>query len=163
MDRLEQLKNMKRRLEDRLKDVIRLIEEYERLNAKARSLIEASAPNLESGSYELSTRIFADASTRAKKPEVVEFEAVVRDILSEATAPMDRTEVLEAVRARGVTVSGVEPANTVSARLSRMEDVRSQRGVGYWLVSRADDFAKTTTDAHAEPDEKDKAPPDVFL
>ena len=163
MDRLEQLKNMKRRLEAQLKDVIRVIEEYEQLDAKVRNLLQENTQNVEGGSYKQFIRISFDASTRAKKPEVAEFEAVVRDILSEAKAPMDRTEVLDAVRARGVTVSGVEPANTVSARLSRMEDVRSQRGVGYWLVSRGDEFANAEMRALDEPDDEDKAPPDPFL
>lgn len=163
MDRIEQLRNMRRGLEAQLREVIRLLEEYEQLEAKVRGLLEAKPQNLASTIEKPTWQIFSGMQTRAKKPEVEEFEAVVRQILSEANAPMDRTEVLQAVRARGVTVGGAEPANTVSARLSRMEDVRSQRGVGYWLVSRAHDFAKSKTDAHAEPDDEDKAPPDPFL
>ena len=163
MDRLEQLRNMRRGLEAQLQEVIRLIEEYEQLEAKVRGLLEAKPQNLASTIEKPTWQIFSGMQTRAKKPEVEEFEAVVRQILSEANAPMDRTEVLQAVRARGVTVGGAEPANTVSARLSRMDDVRSQRGVGYWLAIRADEFAKAKVSTPSGPDEENRTTPDPSI
>jgi hypothetical protein len=73
---------------------------------------------------------------RPSSPEVTNFERVVMAILSESHVPLDRHALLDAVMQRGIVVPGLDPKNTLGARMSRMNGVENVKGKGYWPKSR---------------------------
>lgn len=154
MDALSNLKSEKIKLEQKLAKINALIAAHERLVAEARAVLgDAIPPNgdedhrrpymrsrrdISDLSGEASERIDSDGR-RSVSESVREFESIVTRVLQDATHPMNRHLLLEAVTLAGHKVPGTDPLNTLGARMSRMpgvENVPHPSGRGYWLTSR---------------------------
>ena len=68
---------------------------------------------------------------------MAEFVEAVGSILEEAEAPLNRSVLLERLQEAGVDVGGSDPKNTLSARMSRMDDFINLAGYGYWAKHRS--------------------------
>lgn len=60
-------------------------------------------------------------------------ERVVRKILKDRDRPTTTAEMLQLVTERGITIGGREPRWNLAAKLSRMEDIESIKGTGWWF------------------------------
>ncbi|MDP3861220.1 MAG: hypothetical protein Q8Q63_06505 [Phaeovulum sp.] len=139
MSNLERLKSERERLLKRLNELNAFLSEYDSLEARAEALLSADAQDAVpvGGASTAPAKRAQGGSPRSVSPEIERFEVATREILSAATTPLDRTNLLELLAERGVMVGGLDPKNTISARLSRMSGVSSARGIGYWLSQRA--------------------------
>jgi len=72
-------------------------------------------------------------------------------ILQETGKPLGREEMLEALRARGITMPGDDPPGTLYGRLHKAPGIVLIRGIGWDLKERAA-AGKLPLDATAEPD-----------
>jgi hypothetical protein len=142
MDTLKQLKSRRDSLSAQIEVIENLIAQYEAVEQRAQALLSQDVDAVSERRISmLSARrqvgqTQLDSRTRSPNADIVAFEEVVRDILSEAETPVDRVTLLEKVTYRGITVGGQDPKNTLSSRLSRMAGVKSARGHGYWLADR---------------------------
>ncbi|MEL6572830.1 MAG: hypothetical protein AAFQ64_14285 [Pseudomonadota bacterium] len=71
-----------------------------------------------------------------KPSPMKEFEQAVRKILTESNGPVSRAELLGMLKRSGIVIGGKEPINTMTTRLTRMEDVANARGQGYWMTEK---------------------------
>jgi hypothetical protein len=70
----------------------------------------------------------------AKPAQVV---AAAKEILSSASIPLTRGELLSRLHAMDIHIIGTNPANTLGTTLSRHKEVfRNIEGLGYWLADR---------------------------
>jgi hypothetical protein len=128
-------------LHTRLQEISVLINEFEELESRASKLLSPTAsyeapPKLDASSSEIQQN---ESSLTASGPEpsgFAEYEAALRDILMEASRPLQRKEVLNALTARGIVVGGTKELNTLGTRLHRTDWVVNLKGFGYWLKAR---------------------------
>jgi len=146
MSHVDRLRAEKFKLERRLKEIDALVLEYEALERKMQRILYSEAQNVDDVAADSSIvapqerNVQSRTHTRARSEDVVRFEKFALRLLAEAVGPVDRNFVLARARDEGIPVGGDNEANTVSARLSRMEGVTSKRGVGYWLQGREAEF-----------------------
>ena len=117
-------------LHTRLQEISVLINEFEELASYE------APPKLDASSSEIQQN---ESSLTASGPEpsgFAEYEAALRDILMEASRPLQRKEVLNALTARGIVVGGTKELNTLGTRLHRTDWVVNLKGFGYWLKAR---------------------------
>lgn len=96
----------------------------------------------------------------SRKTPIPEFETAVIDVLRESGQPMDRTELYEALTARGIVIGDGgrnSDLNALSARVYRMAQdpknrISGERGQGYRLL---DDEENLETDSV---DDEDRDP-----
>lgn len=138
MDLAKQLTDEKVALLRRLALIDSLLQQQEQLESRIKKLLATGTQDLVVDDADGTPSIQVETSKRPRPslPEVVKFERHVREILSNAESPMDRTALLKAMTNRGVSIPGKDEKNTLGARLSRMSDVENIRGFGYWLSSR---------------------------
>lgn len=75
----------------------------------------------------------APETKKVKSSPKRDVERVVREVLKMRNRPTTSTEMLQLVTERGITIGGREPRWNLAAKLSRMEDVDSIEGVGWWF------------------------------
>lgn len=150
MNLIERLVAEKAALQQRLAMINALLDETRKLEEKAREVL-GEVPSV--GHKEADKALdhpFIRLATRAKSTSVEQFEEAVYKLLEKSNKPLSRKEILEHVEAQGVRVgepshSALDKANIVSARMSRMERVKSQRGLGYWLEGSPHDAGSSET------------------
>lgn len=149
MSYVDRLKAERDNLERRLAEIKELISEYEGLERKMQRLLAGAALHVdyedgEGGAHGAAGKhqdvTTTRPHTRARSEDVSRFENFARQLLLTADGPLDRNVILERALEEGIRVGGENQANTVSARLFRMDGVVSKRGVGYWLQSREEEF-----------------------
>ncbi|UZK70549.1 hypothetical protein OKW76_05775 [Sphingomonas sp. S1-29] len=105
-----------------------------------------------------------DVPSHSKKPKNPRREAVaeaVLEIISNRGAPVSRSELYEALKARGVAVYGKDPVMVLSTMLWRSQDRIVRLGSeGYWFRNRPyppanyyPDTADVTGVAHTDPED----------
>ena len=158
MGKVEDLRAERKRLEERIGAIERVLEEYDAWERRAASLFPAKdeVPPESERSVEAKDEVV----TNARKPTPMpEFTAAVFDVLTTAEHPMVRTQVLEALEARGIVVGGAEARNTLSARLNRMEGITKITGRGFWRKDRPYDDANRTLNVDASNEGEDGEAP----
>lgn len=149
----ELLLKERQELVDRLAQIDKMLGQYDELERAAQALITGSTrPAISIDSHDQRTEEKTpgedqapdtrhpdtEARSRLKTP-TDEFERAVIDILREADAPMDRTELYDALTERGVVIGGGDKGkelNALSARIYRMAKaghLEGKRGSGYRL------------------------------
>ena len=154
MNAIEKLQAERQRLVARLAEIDKILMQYEELQRVAENYLSSdtshTAPSdsgVISDNSEKQQVLKPTASTptvphaRKSKTNMVDFERIVLDVLSEAEKPLDRSALYKALLDRDVVVgSPTESAdlNTLSARMSRMKErVVNVSGYGYWPKERA--------------------------
>ena len=166
MDIVARLREEREALVERLAQVDKMLKEHDEWGREAQRLLSLT-PAPEVRQHDAATDVFGPSTideatgseagepkrssmfrkrtfpvqTRVKTP-MPEFEAAVIDVLRNAERPMDRTELYDALTARGIVIgSGTRDAdlNALSARVYRMakdpqNQITSERGQGYRIV-----------------------------
>lgn len=125
---IEALQAERTALRGRLMKIEAAIEEYERW---AQSVVQLVSPEV--------TQLVSRSNTEAASVQtpISSFEDAVRALLKDATAPLKRVDIHDALVDGGVVIGGKEPLNTVASRLSRMKGITNLKGFGYWAEDRA--------------------------
>lgn len=127
-DVIIELKREREALRGRLAKIDTAIEEYERWALSVADLVGRGAtPATHDPQIE-----YNDGPA-----PVAVFEEHVRRLLGEASSPLKRADVYDALKKADVKVGGKDPLNTVAARLSRMQGVTNLKGLGYWAEDRS--------------------------
>ena len=131
MDNLTRLQTERRALASRLQEIDALLDDYKLWEARVASVIDnASAIAVESKPARTPRKGHNQGSP------MQDFMEAVANILSMSDRPMDRSSLLQALVAANIDVGGEDPKNTLSARLSRMDNVVNVKGLGYWPKDR---------------------------
>ncbi|WP_108262273.1 hypothetical protein [Mangrovicoccus ximenensis] len=148
-DVLTELKKRRELLRSQLSKIEEAIVQYEQWAANVSSLLsdgtEAAAKVHSVGGAELAP----DDMQEAPQTSVKDFEEISLDLLAEIEHPLQRGELLNELESLGVVIHGKDRAtiaNTMAARLSRMDKVVNLKGYGYWLASREYSPANYTGD-----------------
>jgi len=146
MDILQRLENERKTLLARLAEIEAVLNDHQAWQRKVARVLGVAVQDIDDFGIHSASKTGVGspdlgAPIRKKRDTVRHFENVVRDILTKAKTPLDRTRLLEEVVAAGVEVGGKDPLNTLGARLTRMSDVGNLRGQGYYLRSREAEFA----------------------
>jgi len=158
METISRLREERAQLVARLEQIDKILRKYDELDQEAKRLLtltdeskdatKATSPEspTEALTVQSSDKPVDEASSvaveRTKTP-MTKFEAAVLDVMRESGRPMDRTDLYDALTARGIVIGDGDrdkELNTLSARLYRMAKdghLASQRGQGYRL--RGDD------------------------
>lgn len=136
MSIIETLRAEQSDLQARLSQVEKLIQEYLEWEARVNAVVSSHEVSHDAPQH-LDNSPKPSADDQPITP-ISDFEDAVREALSEASDPRNRTDLLSDLVAKGIIVGGTDPRNTLSARLSRMSsDVVNVKGKGYWLKARA--------------------------
>jgi len=115
MDTLKQLKLKRDTLSAQIAAIEKLISQYEAIEQRAHALLsqdidvanERRSPMLSELVHLDEER--PDSRTRSQNADIAAFEEVVRDILRNTEAPVDRATLLEQVIRRGINVGVQDP------------------------------------------------------
>lgn len=168
MNAIGKLQAERQRLVERLDQIDNILRQYEELQRMAESYLLAdekdentSIARTDSDSVQVSDpqnhyiRNRVMPGVRRQKTPMQEFENTVIEILSDADAPLDRSDLYTALTERDVVIGSPNvnsDLNTLSARMSRMkEKVVNVSGFGYWLKDRAFPPGGYDPDGEVEP------------
>jgi hypothetical protein len=65
-----------------------------------------------------------------------EFDRIAKEILTEATAPLRRSQLLKAFEAKGHPITGDHPNKNIGTKLWRARNWIVHHDTGYWLKER---------------------------
>jgi hypothetical protein len=151
MSRIDDLMEERRQLQLRIGVIDRAISEYHEWERRVELLLPTQGRNalrMDAGPTPPTTRDVAiatvtnallSASQQAGAPKassMEDFTDAVNDLLDQIDRPLQRTPLFEALEARGIVIDGKEPLNTLSARMTRMENVTNIKGFGFWRKDR---------------------------
>ena len=151
MSRIDDLMEERRQLQLRIGVIDRAISEYHEWERRVELLLPTQGRNalrMDADTSPIMARDVAVATVTnallgippqasAPKPSSMEeFTDAVNDLLDQIDRPLQRTPLFEALEARGIVIDGKEPLNTLSARMTRMENVTNIRGHGFWRKDR---------------------------
>lgn len=151
MSRIDDLMEERRQLQLRIGVIDRAILEYHEWERRVELLLPTQGRNalrMDAGPTPPTTRDVAVATVtnallgippQANAPKassMEDFTDAVNDLLDQIDRPLQRTPLFEALEARGIVIDGKEPLNTLSARMTRMENVINIKGHGFWRKDR---------------------------
>jgi hypothetical protein len=159
MEFIALLQKERQTLEGRIKEIDKMLSQYRELERNAQALLSLTTSDQRSADSQMvatddpslsvgnalsaiyKTGLALPHRPREKTP-TEEFEQAVIDLMRESDAPMDRSEIYDALMARGIVIGDGDKdkeLNALSARLYRMAQAGhlvSKRGQGYRLNNR---------------------------
>ncbi len=138
------IKAVKRRdtLKEELGEVESFIRTYKRISASNDEEGDAAVLPAVKNRSGIDASLFFQQ--RLEKPETEKIksspkrdvERVVLEVLEKQNQPTSSAVMLKLVTERGITIGGREPRWNLSAKMSRMEEVQSYEGFGWWFKDR---------------------------
>lgn len=144
MDWIQKLADERNALAKRISEIDHLLQQHEALHRQAQRLLGTEKEYVaEVVRNTPKSGVRRESSGRRGSAEVKRFEEMIRQVLLEASEPLNRSDLLAIATERAIPVGGQDPLNTLASRMSRMNGVTNISGRGYWLEERANELFPT--------------------
>ena len=138
---IEALRAEREQLCARIAEIDKALSSYEAWEKKVSALLGhlpyVKAPVAYTGDVPAAAHEKAEpVKNKVVQTPIAEFQDMARKVLGEIDRPLQRAELWELLRDRGLVIDSNDPPNAIGTRLSRMPDVVNLKGYGFWLAAR---------------------------
>lgn len=138
---IEALRAEREQLCARIAEIDEALSSYEAWEKKVTALLGhlpyVKAPVAYAGGMPVVTEDKAEpVKDKVVQTPIAEFQDMARKVLAEIDRPLQRAELWDLLRNRGLVIDSSDPPNAIGTRLSRMPDVVNLKGFGFWLDAR---------------------------